>query len=355
MSINTESAGQRYKNSYSCRPVYHCLVCSSAMTTSVLNTDAQPFMPKMYPTLEQTERHVVTQVKEQGIFSIKLLDLTFNQLLNLLTIWIDQLDNTILERIECQLRLFTVDTVEELTKVMLMVYDTAIAREDRRIYAKLCRVLAEKTADDRSGSCVTFKCLLLNHCQKAFEQIRAGTLSCPAAIDLIGHLYNECILPTKVLRFCIEKLVSGVYKRSHEVWKHLHVLLVSVGEKLEISAEESPHLYPWTIQQLMDQLEQVVRLPVVAEEFAHYPGVAEEILRRGALPNADLILELFELRKTKWIPMCQANRQRITAQEHYDLVKREQLKHFNKQVDLMAENLIKAFSKRLPNSCPRFG
>ena len=263
-----------------------------------------------------------------ALLDVQLLDLAFDDQLTVMANWMDNLTEGSLQLIRGQLKLFTFVTSKQLETVITLIYDTAVTKQDRNIYARVCVLLANKTGDNFgcSSHVTTFKYRLLDHCQSVFERITSGSLSCPAAVDFIGQLFNVHLLTPGLLRLCIEKLVDGVAEKGTEAaWTHAHTLLRSVGAELEISVRENPDRYPWNVNHLLDRLQQNSR------------RLSADGAEKRLAQSMD---QLRHLRQTSWIPA--ADRKQKLAQEQQEY--QRYVQQFNKQVDVMTDNLKKVFN-----------
>eukprot|EP01018_Ginkgo_biloba_P036004 Gb_34753 [translate_table: standard] len=125
-----------------------------------------------------------------------------------------------------------INSADILQGVAIIVYDKTISETQLfPMYAKLCGNLAKVAPqfppDEPNGLIISFTRILLNICQEAFEdasELNTGTESSTTPeqavesnsklrvlrnIRLIGELFNQKVIPGKIVHHCIQRRVSS--------------------------------------------------------------------------------------------------------------------------------------------------
>ena len=100
-----------------------------------------------------------------ALLDVQLLDLAFDDQLTVMANWMDNLTEGSLQLIRGQLKLFTFVTSKQLETVITLIYDTALTKQDRNIYARVCALLANKTGDNFGcgSQLTTFRYIALHY------------------------------------------------------------------------------------------------------------------------------------------------------------------------------------------------
>lgn len=160
-----------------------------------------------------------------------------------------------------------IDSADILKGVISLVFDKAVLEPTFcPMYAQLCvhlsKELPEFSSDEDDGKPVTFRRILLNSCQIAFEgadnmraEIRQMTkpeqelersekekllkLRTLGNIKLIGELFKQKMIPEKIVHHCIHSLLGTDTKNppAEENVEALCQLLYTVGKQLDESAK----------------------------------------------------------------------------------------------------------------------
>ncbi|KAI5061888.1 hypothetical protein GOP47_0022427 [Adiantum capillus-veneris] len=202
-----------------------------------------------------------------------------------------------------------IDSAEILKGVISLVFDKAVLEPTFcPLYAELCvhlsKALPEFPCDEEDGKPVTFRRILLNSCQEAFEgadsmqnEIRQLTkpeqeversekeklvkLRTLGNIKLIGELFKQKMIPEKIVHYCIRMLLGFDPKTppAEENIEALCQLLRTVGKQLEESNKSTKVLEVYFSQ-------------------------LKEYCTSSRLPSRIrfLILNTIDLRANKWVP-----------------------------------------------------
>lgn len=257
----------------------------AARSLTAISRAANPWMAKRGP-LSEKER-VLRTVK--GILN-KLTPEKFSVL-------VGQLLNT------------GIDSAEILKGVISLVFDKAVLEPTFcPLYAELCvhlsKALPEFPSDEGDGKPVTFRRILLNSCQEAFEgadsmqdEIRQLTkpeqeverlekeklvkLRTLGNIRFIGELFKQKMIPEKIVHHCIQMLLGFDPKTppAEENMEALCQLLATVGKQLEESNK-----FPKVLDLYFSQL--------------------KDYSTSSCLPSRIkfMILNSIDLRANKWVP-----------------------------------------------------
>ncbi|KAL8167915.1 hypothetical protein V2J09_009414 [Rumex salicifolius] len=194
-----------------------------------------------------------------------------------------------------------------LEEVVSLIYDKAVLDPTNSpLYAKLCSKLNEKLPSflptNPNGKEITFKRLLLNTCQEAFEcrtKARLNKLHTLGNIQFIGELFKQKVVLEKIVHLIVQVLLGAdnmVCPEEENVEAICH-FFITIGKQLDESPMSRPlnNLY-------FNRLKELTENPQLAPHMTF------------------MVRNLIDLRTDKWVPRRQ---EAVEATQNVELENKE--------------------------------